>query len=516
MAKNTNRVASFIAYVAALGLATGAWAAHWELDVEQPVTFAKEIFGGDDPGALELTLKADDEDATNGRTGTRVQVQLVLADPANTDGLQSTVEANSQAEITLTIAGAQFGDAIHWNDIVTSRVVDGTEVTAADTVITKVAGSRMNGREGDQTVSVKVTNAAAMVGPTDGGEIAGAVVNFYIGSLKAAGGLAGAGKVTASASVEVTAGPDINFPRTIAARKANIGDNPATTGADEVETDFLIRRASSAVVADSAQAMMYTPIAGETGNIDLDDRTKLDGATQVKIGGITPVPNMMAYEKDGTTAFASKTGVEADIHVMVSGMVRDTDTVYFDTDGDMKMGTKEGLDIEDGVATGIFRLGSGGSAYFIPDGETAMQSGSLKATHTVEYDATSVVDPKAVPTSGMLVYSGVSMQARAYAIPNLMHSDDGNVRIKCEASGDAKCTVFLDCNEQDGMARFGELGDTIAAGATEHLTEEQIADVLGIDDWSGRLSCDVLSANDVSVQVLVRSGESLVNNTYVD
>ena len=56
----------------------------------------------------------------------------------------------------------------------------------------------------------------------------------------------------------------------------------------------------------------------------------------------------------------------------------------------------------------------------------------------------------------------------------------------------------------------------IAAGATEHLTEEDIAGVLGIDDWTGRLSCDVLSASDVPVQALVRSGDSPINNAYVD
>ena len=38
----------------------------------------------------------------------------------------------------------------------------------------------------------------------------------------------------------------------------------------------------------------------------------------------------------------------------------------------------------------------------------------------------------------------------------------------------------------------------------------------GVDSWTGRLACDVLSDRDVSVQVLVRSDNSLVNNTYVD
>ena len=60
MAKNTNRAASAIAYVAALVLATGAWAAHWEMYSNNPVTYAKEIFGGDDPGSTGLTLRVDD------------------------------------------------------------------------------------------------------------------------------------------------------------------------------------------------------------------------------------------------------------------------------------------------------------------------------------------------------------------------------------------------------------------------------------------------------------------------
>ncbi len=506
MAKNTNRVASAIAYVAALGLATGAWAAHWELDVDQPVTFAKEIFGGDDPNDLDLALKGDDEDASNGRQGTRVELHLVLGDPANTEGIQSVVADDAEAEVTLTIAGAVFGEAVDWTDITTG--VPGGSAGS----FTKMTGSRSGGLAGDTSVSVKVSSTAltGTGGPVDGG-----LINFYIGSLEGAGALANAGKVTASASVTVTAGPDTNnFPTAFVARKQVLGDNPAT--GDVTETDFEVTSASSAVIADSAQAMMFGSTSGETGDIDLEDRAKLDGGTQVLVGGITSTPNPGAYNADGKTMFSATAGTEADIHVTVSGMIRDTDTVYFDTNGNKKMDAKEALEIEDGVATGSYRLGTGGDAYFVPDGETAMQQGMLNGTYTVEYDATSVVDPKAVTSTGMLVYSGVDMQARAYAIPPASHADTGNVRLKCEATGDAMCTVFLDCNEQDGMTRFGELGDAIPAGATEHLGGADIAEVLGIDDWTGRLSCDVLSADSVSVQVLVRSGESLINNTYVD
>ena len=59
MAKRTNRAASAIAYVAALGLAFGASAAHWELTTDNDVVFASEALGD---GTAELTLSVDNAD----------------------------------------------------------------------------------------------------------------------------------------------------------------------------------------------------------------------------------------------------------------------------------------------------------------------------------------------------------------------------------------------------------------------------------------------------------------------
>ena len=115
-----------------------------------------------------------------------------------------------------------------------------------------------------------------------------------------------------------------------------------------------------------------------------------------------------------------------------------------------------------------------------------------------------------------LKYEGVETYAKAYAIPNAGMDDIANVRIKCDAGGTGKCTVFLDCNGQDGMAYFGELGSPIASGATTVLQAAAIGEAIEADSWAGRLSCDVLSDKAVSVQVLVRSDDSLINNTYVD
>ena len=50
------------------------------------------------------------------------------------------------------------------------------------------------------------------------------------------------------------------------------------------------------------------------------------------------------------------------------------------------------------------------------------------------------------------------------------------------------------------------------------LLEEGDTGLGGEGTWTGRLSCDVFSDEEVSVQVLVRnrSGHPLINNTYID
>ena len=85
MAKNTNRAASAIAYVAALVLATGAWAAHWEMYSNNPVTYAKEIFGGDDPASMGLTLAVDDAMTTEADEGTSIDFKLYLPNDGSVD-----------------------------------------------------------------------------------------------------------------------------------------------------------------------------------------------------------------------------------------------------------------------------------------------------------------------------------------------------------------------------------------------------------------------------------------------
>ena len=51
---------------------------------------------------------------------------------------------------------------------------------------------------------------------------------------------------------------------------------------------------------------------------------------------------------------------------------------------------------------------------------------------------------------------------------------------------------------------------------TSTWQQDDIQDALGIDAWDGRLSCNVLATDKISVQVLTRAEGVLVNNTSVN
>ena len=532
MAKNTNRVASAIAYVAALGLATGAWAAHWEMFVDNPVTYAKEVFGGDNPGVGGVTLKVDDVDTTDVDEGTSVLLRIALPNDgsADSDGV-NRVAGGAEVEVTLTLDGGKFGQAVNWTDIAVVQP-DGT------TDLDKVGGSQEGGRRGTDSVSVKLllaTEGSITVDPAPGSDhpdfmkapiLTEYGVRFDLGSIQ---DYTGAGTVTASASFRVTDGPAQNFPTETAPRMAvamipaGPGPDGEPGGGDDTEAVPAVRGTSN-VIANTmaAQTFMATPGAS-MGQIDIDDRTSFDGTTtKVEVASFSYTNMAEAVEADGKTSFATGKGMQANIMVTVTGMVRDGDVIYFNQDGDTMMGDREQLTVSGGTATRTFRITNiddptGTSVYFTPNGDDAMSAGNVKAEFSVEYDDSAAVTPMPASAGVDFVYAGINMEALAYAIPNAGMDDIGNVRIKCEAdSEDAECTVFLDCDEQDGTSHFEELGETIGAGKTMVLQSSAIADLLG-GPWEGRLSCEIFSDNSVSSQVLVRSGtgHALINNTYV-
>ena len=504
MARNTSRVASAFAYVAALGLAFGASAAHWELSTNGDVTYASEIFGAD-AATLELTLGTDDATTSDFDENEGTYVDLALLVP---DG---TVNADSEITVTVTLNGATFGNTVQINDFKTQ----GANLNI-------VNGSKKDGRVGDRSVSVGFkagengTGNISGAGPMATDDANRPTIRLVLSSIEGATGLATPkSKVTASASVELvgTAGAnEVDFP--IEVTPPGVRDDPGTSDVDESMKDGKpVFKLADNVIASSVQSYDYGATDGGMGPITLDDRTKIKGA-QVAVATLTRTFTL-AQVADNDDTFDGAGNVK----VGVSGdkiAVNDDDIVFYDLDADKKMTENELLDVDDGGASGTFRS-TPATVYYVPGGEEDLKAGMLTATFNVVFDSTSSVNPGEEEASGMLIYDGVSEEARAYAIPNPARIDDvGNVRIRCEAG--KACTVFLSCDGQDGTDYFGEVGE-IEGGATMVLQSQGIADMLGADDgWMGRLSCDVLSSGDATVQVLVRSGASnvLVNNTYVD
>lgn len=537
MARNTNRVASGIAYVVALGLAIGASAAHWDLRSFGSVTYATEVFGADADQELDLVTDDDTETMHDERT----RVELVLVKPADddttTDREENKVSDNSEVVVTITLRGATFGNTVQINDFELSGVDNDPAVWEI------VSGSKVGGRAGTGSVSVgiKAVGEGLDAGfnnvrdDSDSDNIIDAdtfhdfaldtlpKVTLMIPAIEDANGLATAkAKVTVTASVDLEGTSGIateDFPTEVVGPQ--VMDNPMTTDVDEsinAETMMAAYSAPVGTIATSANALTFATSAAGAGSIDLPDRTVLAlKAKTMQLAGLgvteAETPPMTA----DLEPFSLESGGKADIVITVTGGIRSDDQVFFDLDRDSTMDEDEALDIDDGEATGDFRLDDNkdlpARVHYVPGGDD-MSRTTFSTQFAVEFDSAAGA-PKILPVVANLGYAGVNLEARAYAIPKPDIGDQGNVRVRCETSDMEGCHVYLECDDQDGMTHFGDAGE-IARGATLHMSSQGVADVLGVDTWEGRLSCDVLSSDDASAQVLVRSGDSLVNNTYVD
>ena len=536
MVKNTNRVASAFAYVAALGLAFGASAAHWELSTDNDILYATEIFGAN-ADDIELSLSIDDEDTTVDTSAaddtgqedesTRVELELVL--PPGTD-----VGEGSEAVVTFTLKDAVFGSTVGISDFDTRN---------ADNLII-VNGSKEGGRAGTNSVSVEIivptTTSMNMdlVGVDPSPTTTDAVIRpsliLRLESLEGASALGtvdplrtertlstrSRAAVTVSATVESTGRRDdrsegADFPEEVCRPTVTIMGmevNGCTKGSGAPAADNKI--------ATSARALTFSAGNGG-GSIDLNDRSSLAyGASSARLASFSmKSEDDSPKQEDGKTSFTVANGGKADLNITILGNIRDTDVVIFDGNRNGRVDDDEILDVEMGEASGSFRLDatrSGASVSYIPDGETDLERGDFETTFAVDFDDR-LRNPGSVKGEATLGYAGIIPKASAYAIPGPDNEamDVANVRIKCEAGTFSTCDVFLDCDAQDGVSYFGQAASELTGGATEHLTSAEIAEILGVDTWSGRLSCDVLSNNDASAQVLVRTGGALINNTYV-
>ena len=114
---------------------------------------------------------------------------------------------------------------------------------------------------------------------------------------------------------------------------------------------------------------------------------------------------------------------------------------------------------------------------------------------------------------GRISYAGIDVEGYAYGVVRGGGIESSVVRVTCNAPS-GMCHVFADCMDQAGMGYFG--GPVpIPAGTTGVIDSDDIAAALGGGWDSGRGACDIYSTHDLSVQHMVRSGDSLINNSTV-
>ena len=219
--------------------------------------------------------------------------------------------------------------------------------------------------------------------------------------------------------------------------------------------------------------------------------------------------------------------------------ISDSDVVFLNTRaplGAVASDTGEALTVSGATANGAFGMASfSGNAnlYVQVDGKRILSPGVLMVTAKASFgsgiqDLTRSATGRVVPAGIMkgeveVRYAGTAGPLpRAFAIAPGSSGDTSNVRVRCDSA--APCQIYFACNDTMGGDVFGKVADPIAPRATMVLrdggggTAVDLRSVFDEGTWmSGRLSCDVIApGTNVEVQVLTRSGDTLVNNTYVE
>ena len=252
--------------------------------------------------------------------------------------------------------------------------------------------------------------------------------------------------------------------------------------------------------------------------------------TEIPKDAVTKATFRTLHDLDGDPVNEGLRGTFSVNAMGTRDLFNDGDLLFVDYDGDGKMGSGEGIEVDGDMAEGdslsidpdksdSFNENGVGSfvIYYMPGGKDHINHGAMiNLTAMVEYSDPSAIDEKPQKNSTVFNFDGVNDEAMAYAIPHSTNGigDKGNVRVRCEAS--MGCRVFLECWDDMGMRGFGE-APMVAGNSVAVWSGEAIEGVVGVDEAMSRHSCRILSKGDVTVQQLTRDGNSgtLVNNTYV-
>ena len=456
-----------------------------------------------------------------------------------------TVDEGQSAVFTFRFTGARLAEPVSAGDL---------SYTDSGDFVFSQGRDGGGGQRGDDFVSYTVT------APEGGGTVAlqGKGFTFAVPDVEMVSVADGETPRDRMVIVTVTIEPPAqdrfstggsNFPKYPATSTAT--DTPDVNAEDEQPGP---RNAVAIARIVPAYTLAVDPSAtSETahmGQIDLDDPTMLTATSStaqlIKIGGLganatsgiklssVTIEDTAGDQKaaDGSTNFSA--GTTDMLRVAVSGNFSSSDRLFLSatTTGDVTYNESNDLLLTisaDGTTaegagplagTGAIVAGSQRALYYVPGGGR-IGRGDIGVRYTLDFAAATARDSMMAGKPLTLEYSGINFTTYAYGIPDPSNQDSGNLRIRCE--GASTCTVFFRCMDQRGGRVGGFVRTTIQGESVQRYSSGDIATMLGVDGWmvnlgdrvGGRLSCSLHSSSRVSVQLLVRSGGVLTNNTFI-
>ena len=486
--------------------------------------YAVELFGAN--GGDDVVLEYPESPAF-GQTGTKIPTVTLENSAALTIG------AGQRMELSYTLDGAVFANTVGIGNL---NIPASPGFRAA-----KTAG----GARGEKSVTYELTG-------TSTGQLG--EINFRVPPLTmASAAMATTNSSGLSASDDgvrasvvlrpLSSGSGLAFPRA--------GVTVGTPAVQESGTVYVLGRAR--------ESMYFYASPGPRGNINLEQRAMLAGPNPWHVDNQEMWPGVAFFYRsvwrtvlaDGETMFSvSERGGAGALTVKLRGEFREDDIVYLDymveelanrtiepgealtmgEDGTMELRVdleEIFVDADNDRTTPRTPITYAYFLFFRPNGKDPLRPGLFETSFAVDFERSSNRDltpldwrgdhpPLDGPVVTQLMYAGADSAVKAYAIaPHVAGGDRSNVRIRCDAPTD--CQVHVACDGADGTHYFGKVSPEIPARGVRTLDTMTLAEVIGADaeeDFAGRMSCEVIGTG-INVQVLTRSGGTLVNNTYV-
>ena len=520
--------------------ASGAWAQSnrpvvLTQSVTDPYTVAAELLGSADGTVVQLG-------SAGGSAAPRPAVRLTLtngntfddqgtADPSddtNVDIVASVVPDNT-AELTFTLSGAVFAQNVGGSTLDLRDAATAGDPTAVVNALSAEVISGGNTGDGSVTFLIEVTGATGIA--------TGQRISFWVPDLRVTPTTIGSTDTTPPApvtgvgivaslvekrAVRGTAAGAVPLPMVVGARDSltpkmnNVGNRQVLATANVIGISMGESALNTATVALNARTVFATS------NDTYTPRGATAATRALRVGTLAVTINSMTaagatiYTLDPSDMAVEGTGADADldnalagnVDVVVTGAFKTGDMVYY---GDMRTPAK----ISGGMAAvsiPITGVNSSTPFLYVPGGVDPLRPGRINAVAVRNFSRAGNAAGKPAMSMGTISYAGVATHAFAHGVVRGSGMDSSYLRVRCANA--TACTVFLDCHDQTGMNYFEEAG-MIDAGATAVWSSDDVAEALGGGWSSGRGACDLMSNGDLEAQHMVRSHDTLVNNSAV-